>query len=723
MRNKHSRKNTGQLAIFIILLFPVLFTLFAMSLNITLVVHDKINLQNSVDIAAYYGAMKQAEMLNAIAHINYQIRQSWKLLVWRYRVLGSVSLTHRPEWGNPALAVEREHWPQSLLNKQPGPYFFCVGHNDWGWFIKASGVGGSVNYPRTRGRRTDMLCNNMGGRINAPSVPSFSGSLGSLSGILRNITRAGNTIREQLEGQCRIYGYNSWLLGALSFSHFRADQTARKQMIYYLAKAISEKQTHLHGTDLDGGSIKKGVLKTFRKNLTFVNGKAFDETPNEPFKQFNSLSGVSPSDWLEDKPFWTLGLFADIYPGESSCEKKLNFLRQGSSVSDLSDEGLKSILSGAEDWDWPKCVNENTLCAPSAGLHKKKNFLIFYSVKAELDYKCQIFLPWGGLIWEGGCEEGRVKIKAKASAKPFGGTIGPQPMPEEYTLLPRSHGETPSRDFVELDKKFTPNYSRYPGDQFGLRSSYVHYYWAEHIQNSPHDTKNIKFYLKGNHGDDKDPLARGIIPPGVKSLLARKWEIMAVAPDIFDVTYFTILPYYMQTYFPKIKLLLENKPVNLRGGLGSYKVGNKFQWKYGVLGQYKTITGKPPQLRIDDLWFLSNYSAPRPRQPWYKIETLEHLLTGWNPPIRKYIEDTGQYEIKNSTFSLCGKNTGEDDQWGHNFGINISSYESSGVTKGKIATGCIYGGRTGYSVKMISAEFIKGLSELKNDTFPSWLPR
>ena len=78
---------TGQLSIFVVLIFQALFILFAMSLNVALVVHDKINLQNSVDIAAYYGAMKQAEMMNAIAHINYQIRQSWKLLVWRYRVL------------------------------------------------------------------------------------------------------------------------------------------------------------------------------------------------------------------------------------------------------------------------------------------------------------------------------------------------------------------------------------------------------------------------------------------------------------------------------------------------------------------------------------------------------------------------------------------------------------------------------------------------------------
>ena len=52
----------GQMSIFIVLIFQVLFVFFAMTINIGLVVHDKINLQNSVDLAAYYAATKQAEI-------------------------------------------------------------------------------------------------------------------------------------------------------------------------------------------------------------------------------------------------------------------------------------------------------------------------------------------------------------------------------------------------------------------------------------------------------------------------------------------------------------------------------------------------------------------------------------------------------------------------------------------------------------------------------------
>ena len=48
----------GQITIFIILTFQVLFVFLVMMINIGFVVHDKINLQNSVDLGVIYGAQK-----------------------------------------------------------------------------------------------------------------------------------------------------------------------------------------------------------------------------------------------------------------------------------------------------------------------------------------------------------------------------------------------------------------------------------------------------------------------------------------------------------------------------------------------------------------------------------------------------------------------------------------------------------------------------------------
>ncbi len=86
------RNQRGHMAIFVALIFQILFFFFAMAINVALVVHDKINVQNATDLAAYYAAQRQAEMLNVIAHTNYQIRQSWKLLNWRYYVLGTMGM-------------------------------------------------------------------------------------------------------------------------------------------------------------------------------------------------------------------------------------------------------------------------------------------------------------------------------------------------------------------------------------------------------------------------------------------------------------------------------------------------------------------------------------------------------------------------------------------------------------------------------------------------------
>src|ERR1700679_2559585 len=101
----------GQASILIAIIFQVLFIFFAMVVNVGLLVHDKINLQNSTDIAAYYGAMKQAEVLNAMAQTNYQIRQAYKLLNWRLWVLADAGRNSVLNQTQPALPTDSpETW-------------------------------------------------------------------------------------------------------------------------------------------------------------------------------------------------------------------------------------------------------------------------------------------------------------------------------------------------------------------------------------------------------------------------------------------------------------------------------------------------------------------------------------------------------------------------------------------------------------------------------------
>ena len=694
---------TGQLSIFAILIFQVLFILFAMSLNIALVVHDKINLQNSVDLAAYYGAMKQAEMMNTIAHVNYQIRQSWKLLSWRYRVLGSMSQSYYDDHFGPydqyhtlRPYVDPLSRSSSLRNSnRPGPPFFCLGHP---WWARFEGDNPSIGRMH---RNEDMMCTFMNHTTPAITVPRATGTLGNLSYLFNGMERMGHTINTQLRDQCNFYAYNSWLLGILSFVHFRRDQANRKFMIKELARVMSgEKYNHPHGTDLNGHDIAEGVRKTFEKNLSFINKKAFERDINQ-LKQFNSLQRVAPETWLKDQEFLTsafYSLFKDGSQGSQqltaiqtnmqtgtggSCTRQLEYVHNPPSIVARQTATNDLIQEISDHGSWP--CSDHKKCNPSAGLRKNINFIIFYTVKVELDYKNQIFLPFNRDI----------KLKAKAFAKPFGGRIGPdrsadQRLPDFVSSLPTD------MDPVRFDRKFGPNYSRYPGDLYGLNSKYVQHYWNRYIRRKAKDTASIKYYY--TFGDnDNDPMAKHDMT-GARRIVPRKWELAAVAPDLFDITYFTILPYYTYTHFPKVRNLLGHADY-IRGDLGMYKVNHAFQGT-SILHQ----VGFDPTDHLKNVWLdIRRSASPTPfRIPFfYKVgpTKLNLLLTGWNPPKKKYLPGDNEYQASagKTNFAHC-------HQWVH----NVLSSPTSGDTKGKIANGCIFGGRTGYSVKMISEGFLRG---------------
>jgi len=92
-------KKQGQISILIVLSFIPLFTLFAFVVNIGMLVHAKIALQNAADLAAVAGAATQARQLTAISHVNYMMRQTYKLFLARYYGLGNYLLKCFPKDG------------------------------------------------------------------------------------------------------------------------------------------------------------------------------------------------------------------------------------------------------------------------------------------------------------------------------------------------------------------------------------------------------------------------------------------------------------------------------------------------------------------------------------------------------------------------------------------------------------------------------------------------
>ena len=65
----------------------------AFIINVGLFVKAKINLQNAVDAAAFSGAATQARQLTNIAYVNWEMRNTFKEWMFKYYVLGQVSLT------------------------------------------------------------------------------------------------------------------------------------------------------------------------------------------------------------------------------------------------------------------------------------------------------------------------------------------------------------------------------------------------------------------------------------------------------------------------------------------------------------------------------------------------------------------------------------------------------------------------------------------------------
>lgn len=274
------------------MIFQILFLFFAAVINIGLLVHHKINLQNSVDLAAYYGASKQAEkMLNAISHVNYQIRQSWKLLSWRYRVLGTSGSYNehpltKPYPYNPRLV------PTGVENLDDIPTTNGVKHNELGYTFRNlyRRPAFCITFvPFKPVPPDENTCKNMSSLsntvLNLFPPTTLTPYLFGISSALRN---ASITALQSIGRRAEEFGtFNYLTLGRFYLSYI-TDITAKKLTISALAQGLSLSDEDFF--DLDGDKVMLGVSNTLKNNLTFANKESL-----QTFKLYNSL-GPSNSD-------------------------------------------------------------------------------------------------------------------------------------------------------------------------------------------------------------------------------------------------------------------------------------------------------------------------------------------------------------------------------------------------------------------------------------------
>ena len=673
------KKKKGQMSIFIALIFQIIFVLFAMTVNVSLVIYDKINLQNAVDLAAYYAAQKQAEILNVIAHQNYQIRQSWKLLSFRYRVLGTLGLTDHP------IRRPQEHRAKDEEFSTSGPPQICLINQYWDI---ATG-----NLIQNTCKRSQYYI---------PAIPPTK-VIAPIGYVIRAVKKNRQTLEDYRESCQRARAIN-WYYMAKILSAYRLDQQNRRQVIQKMAEILKTPNFK----ELDGVNVGVGTRKTFYKNLSEKN----KESPSS-LRLLNSLRGLGEEDWLPFIEIHPLIVYSYLHQKNSgACETELyNNYQNHPENQDILDslrplgitdsntiKVLKALSNPNTEWE-----KDNTLTF-SLGVEKNPWMMAYVGVEATLSSR-PIFTPF---------QTGRIQLQAQGFAKPFGGRVGPwaynqwphgsyksdgkEPYSVEQMFSPRNHPqdilkEGTSPQTLKKLKRFYPNFSRFPGDTLGLRSRKALSDWRI----DPSTQLDLTHYNFGSFDNNTtndilaSPVDSGERRPlhlQEKRSVTRALEIAAIRPNMFDVYYYSVFANFGQSYLKKLvtnKSALGLNDIVLRGDLMSRSLN--FNEVLSIKDQFHEIYTK--KIR----------NPPKPRYMLTDQVSWQRLLTSWS------FSEPRDYSLNENHFMTC-KDQPELLQQIDSNSLKLKSpfFNNPDIV---LPHGCIGNARTGYSVKMISKDFLE----------------
>lgn len=718
LNNRSIGDRKGQVAIFVALIFQLLFLFFAMVVNVGLLVHHKINLQNSVDLAAYYGGMKQAEVLNAIAHINYQIRQSYKVLAWRYRVLGTAGVySHidnpvnkdQPAAANlsfnggtiiPGAENDGAVWPGGTNNADHMFPAFCLSYK-----------------PFQEVPQNENTCQVLKGlQLKGLAAPSIIASFVGAVNTSINLVKSANLAQKNDCDWTSLFNYDA--IGQFLLA-YQIDQSQRKLLINHLANNLSI--TNSDFVDIDGTNASDGIRQTLKNNLTSANldGQVGDivvyNSLGDPSCS-GSANDIQPPKWLKEISTTLLLNYLNCPPtpvGQSSQFQATSILNAptavGASWPNLvtARDSLKSLLGLRQQ-------GANAIYNPSLGYEKNPWCMAYVGVSAQSEPKIPFSI-------------GSVRLKSVAFAKPFGGKIGPwygttfariadseSSAPNTATqtdgLLPlRCNGGSASgcQNINGLNDPAV-NYSRFPGDQVGLASYKAQAEFGRSIFDLKGEPSTTYWdgisQVPSQRQNEYDILAWDNIQGSQNSTMnnLRKLEIAAAAPDIFDITYYSIDPDFYNNYYAnnsRLSKYLSANPIQSGGGnfVVPFDIGSRannggpdYPTSFGVMNQLAIVgqLGTGPQsssaqgygINYDQL----NYALFDPSNILRRVGS---LLTSWVPP-----EQITDYELSPSRFGQC----------------LLSIYDTSQTkpTLDAVPGTCIVGGRAGYSVKIISSDYL-----------------
>ncbi len=778
MKNKKfilTRKNQkGQVAIFVALIFQVVFVFFAVLINVGLLVHHKINLQQSTDLAAYYGAMKQAEIMNAISHVNFQMRQAWKLLTWRYRVLGTFGFQNSDMLPpkhvefpldisttlgvvtkfNPAAQTAAGKCADTGVNTLDVP-FFCAGH------------AGFFGWPNANENNCKINCEQMKSiPNNLDPIPTTGGFEGDFSGgVIKSVNLALDAANIDMSKQCQALGPKSFSLLSKYILAYGAEVEQKKKLIQMLGADLSKNDEAI---DLDGGKITDGSKKTFEHNLTEANLAS-----NPTFQTMNGLNtGGSKCAFQGDKTdgdgtraqflaqvkFQAIQFFVHQCDGDPKTSKAFRPL----SIFDESDPTLQKLQDKLIQFLPPPMQLKITQAIVSVeyiiGYEKNPWCQVYYGAKSQAEPKIP-FLPLA-----------KIKLSAISFAKPFGGSIGPRYFSSWNSGLNTSDSgdkvepALPVRKVSELPAAGTPlirnqailmNYSNYVGDKLGLRDALTTATYQDILLYRPLTIQQNLLKLSSGKPADEAPDNKNLIaakvwpsydhwknladpdvntydylstePNGDNSFM-RDLEIAVMAPNQFDLNYYSIEPDFFFNYYRKIT----GGPVGAKNYVSSFAaIKGAAGYGPGTVDEVKPDYGNNESLQKKNV-VSENFSVrhqvavaatiikPAKHKSAgfsFKIgddlkftaDKISSLLTGWTfETFTDYTKfpNQGPNAEFSMTFGKCADpnwnlTTAAIDDVERNYDNPVS--KSLPPTPGN----CVTGGRTGYSVKLISPSLVR----------------
>ena len=318
----------------------------------------------------------------------------------------------------------------------------------------------------------------------------------------------------------------------------------------------------------------------------------------------------------------------------------------------------------------------------SLGFEKNPWCLAYYGVKATTEPR-KPFAPFGR----------RFRMEARGFASPFGGRIGPWYTRRWPRSAPQSQGGQRTDPLTPIRVQpgvpnyslagSTPNYSRYVNDPIGLSSRRA-MGLARHVLRTYGSLNSAAGAATGGkislvwYGNFNTQIADegDVLPRGDGAERMRSIETAAVAPDLFDINYYSIDPRYEVNYIPQQVASPDRFTFNY---------GNPMVDIGGTYAQPSSSVERQIEIAMDE----GTDSQLRPSAYWL-IRKWDHLLTGWVP------EGAVNYEFNRNFFGTCLQ-PGQAVDIPEDRMIEV-------MAPGK----CIFGGRTGYSVRLIAKDLLLG---------------